>query len=141
MPTASAVPANEVSPGSAEPQLGENAHKHPNEPSSVHLRFISLFIHSHSNDSAPAKSTGQAAESVLPRRPPSGNRQWRTEDHRPGAGHLWRKSRSDHPFNNNLCFVIQKPGPDYFHEWIQNDNGQPRVNREYLVAKYGSFHD
>ena len=50
-------------------------------------------------------------------------------------------SRRITSFNNNLCFVIQKPGPDFFHEWIQNDNGLPRVNREYLVAKYGSFRD
>jgi SAM-dependent methyltransferase len=44
-------------------------------------------------------------------------------------------------FNNNLCFVIQKPGPEHFHEWIQDDSGRPRVNRDYLVAKYGRFRD
>lgn len=43
--------------------------------------------------------------------------------------------------NNNLCFVIQSPGPEHFHRWIQNDHGVPRVNQEYLVGKYGKFRE
>lgn len=43
--------------------------------------------------------------------------------------------------NNNFCFVIHNPGPEHFHEWIQNEGGEPRVKRDYLVAKYGKFRD
>jgi SAM-dependent methyltransferase len=48
-------------------------------------------------------------------------------------------SRLVHSFNNNLCFVIQIPGPEHFHEWIRETDGKPRVDPEYLQRKYGKF--
>ena len=41
--------------------------------------------------------------------------------------------------NNNICFVIQNPGPEHFHKWIRLENDELRVNRAYLVAKYGKI--
>lgn len=43
--------------------------------------------------------------------------------------------------NNNLCFVIQRPDSVHYHEWIRDEDGSPRVKREYLQAKYGDFPD
>jgi SAM-dependent methyltransferase len=43
--------------------------------------------------------------------------------------------------NNNLCFVIQHPQPEHFHKWIRNENGVPKVNLDYLEAKYGKFRE
>lgn len=41
--------------------------------------------------------------------------------------------------NNNFCFVIDRPcRPDY-HPWIQDQEGTPQVNTDYLERKYGSF--
>jgi len=41
--------------------------------------------------------------------------------------------------NNNLCFVIQTPGPEHFHPWIDEIGGEPHVRRDYLEAKYGKI--
>ena len=43
------------------------------------------------------------------------------------------------PLNNNLCFVIQVPEPANYHPWIRESGGKPRVDPEYLQAKYGKF--
>lgn len=40
--------------------------------------------------------------------------------------------------NNNLAFVIVRPGPGEFHPWIRAVEGQPRVNMEYLAGKYSA---
>ena len=41
--------------------------------------------------------------------------------------------------NNCLSFVIQNPAPEHFHSWIREEQGMPRVNKDYLVAKYGEI--
>lgn len=41
--------------------------------------------------------------------------------------------------NNNLCFVIERPGPNDFHPWIYSKDGNPRINKDYLIKKYGKM--
>lgn len=48
-------------------------------------------------------------------------------------------SRVFKSLNNNVCFVIQAPEAANYHPWIREAEGRPRVNPEYLQAKYGKF--
>jgi SAM-dependent methyltransferase len=40
--------------------------------------------------------------------------------------------------NNNLAFVIARPGPEHFHPWIKELEGQVRVDLDYLARKYSA---
>jgi SAM-dependent methyltransferase len=41
--------------------------------------------------------------------------------------------------NNNFCFTIWRPGPEDYHSWVLVVEGQPRVDKEFLIRKYGPF--